>query len=332
MTLQYNILWFEDDEAVISALSPQIRDHVTGLGFEFNFEKYDDDTSLEERVSKRDYDLILTDLNLHDGALGDTLIKKIREADILTEVLLYSSNGDAIEKAHRRNAMIERISWAVGSGNDLLEKIKGIISLTVRKVQDLNNMRGLVVAEAISLEAQIKDILVDYFSAIPAGDPDTEKVMERIYKYRVESAEKTLKRLVEKFNAKMLVALIEDDALFTANNVIESIESILNDKSKILNVRISRESNPDAKKSLEESKEKIQELQNNLKLFKDEIIEIRNTLAHVKEEVLEDGSTVLQSRRKGATPILVNDETYVKMRTDIAKHKKNLAIIAEHLS
>ena len=331
MTLQYNILCFEDDEDVIRALVPKIKAHVDDLGFEFHYESYEDGVSLLERINQRDYDLILTDLNLHDGALGDDIVEQIRQEAILTDVLLYSTNAAAIQEAQRRNPMIERISWGVGSGNDLLERIKRLISFTVRKVQDLNNMRGLVIASAISLETQIKEILLDYVAAIPETDTQKEKVMGRIYKNRVDSARKTLNTLEQRFNAQMLVALIEDDALFTANNVIESLESVLNEKNKVLNTSINQATDHNVKKTLQESQENVLHLRDDLKLFKQEVIEIRNTLAHVKEEVL-DGRTVLQSRRRGSNPIIVSEDTYIKMRIDLAKHKRSLAIIAAHLS
>src|ERR1035438_7025699 len=97
MTLKYRILWFEDDEEVVNEqISPSLKDFLIELGFQLEIVHHLNGEQLDELIKDKNYDLIVTDLDLGEYETGDKLIDQIREGEILTEVLLYSANTTAI--------------------------------------------------------------------------------------------------------------------------------------------------------------------------------------------------------------------------------------------
>jgi len=148
VNLYYKILWFEDDPQLVQEdIGPDIKKHLDELGFLIDLTHKENGDDLEGVIFQKKYDLILTDLNLGEGhQAGEKLIEYIRTNKILTEVLLYSGNVDGINSIIKTHDLIERVSFSVGIEN-LNDKIRQIILLTIKKVQEVNNVRGLVMAE-----------------------------------------------------------------------------------------------------------------------------------------------------------------------------------------
>ena len=152
MRLKYRILWFENEPDFVNEISPKIGAYLLeDLGLELEVNSQKNGADLDNLVQSGDYDLIVTDLNLDNGETGKNLIDRIRADEVLTEVLLYSGIGQDIEKVIKETSGLERVSFAVGR-DALPDRLKRIVALTVKKVQDVHNMRGLVIAEAIDIE------------------------------------------------------------------------------------------------------------------------------------------------------------------------------------
>jgi CheY-like chemotaxis protein len=331
MNLKYKILWFEDDEEVVDGKTgATIRDFLAEMGFlpvithRFNGE------DLTNLLNDKNYDLIITDLNLGEHETGEALIDQIREGKILTEVLLYSAIAADLNAVLERKGWVERASFCVGVSN-LVGKLKEIISLTVRKYQDVNNARGLVIAETIDLEKKIESILLYYF------DTDNELLIEektklikdistkKIEKYQNDIAE------LQSVTFKQVRSLIEKDIL-TAGNSFAALHSLLKKKiSNIANKLSAGNIDTTLKSQLESKLTDIRIAKKELNNFSGEILKIRNTLAHVEEELGEDGFPFLKSINTEGTIIRFNPEKYTEIRKNLRKHAENLDKILSHL-
>jgi len=143
-------------------IGPRVTNYLReDLGFEPEIIYKTSDVDVDALVTQEEYDLIVTDLNLTQGGdeTGQKIIEHVRNQNILTDVLLYSSLPQAIEDIKKKNPGIERISFAAGRPA-LYDKLHDLIFLTVRKVQDINNLRGMVITEAIDIEIKIRDVLI----------------------------------------------------------------------------------------------------------------------------------------------------------------------------
>jgi len=335
MRLQYKILWFEDTDSVFEvAPAPQILSLLDNLGFipEINRQTDGDDLSaIMATESLNNYDLIISDLNLGDKN-GDQIISELRAGNIITEVLLYSSNIIDIQKVLENHKWIERASYCVGR-EFLFDKVKSIIELTVKKQQDVSNTRGLFIAETIVLEKKIENILFDYFKAVEGElmAPDKAALLEEIRIKRLEFSQKHVDTL-QQLNVIDLQELI-DRGIITAANTLNALESILKRRDKEVGNKLNVTGiSPEVRAELTSKQTGIKSLREELAKFHAEISAIRDTLAHVGVSEDEHGNPVLISRRRNMPPVTLTNEKYVKMRKDLQKHSANLEKIIAHLA
>ena len=98
MKLMYKILWIEDQMHSIRGKKRVISNYIENeKGFELEikyietFQQFKDEIGFD---SLKNYDLLLIDLNLDDdeSADGNKIIESIRNNNIYTEIIFYSSH------------------------------------------------------------------------------------------------------------------------------------------------------------------------------------------------------------------------------------------------
>ena len=296
MKLEYKILMFENDQEYADSLKPLLKDYLEDLGFEFVIQVEQDGSKLGE-VIKPDWNVILMDYNLDSGSYGDELIGRIRDIELYTEIIFYSDDQNFMKKIALK--IPEGVYFARGR-RELLGKIKKIVNLTLKKSQDVNNMRGLVVAETIDIETKMDDFLLNYFGV----NGEKKKVFEKIL-----------------------------DPAFQALSVKKKLELI----NKICKERISFLNNEhngvpkdqkEVKEELRIKREGLEKLYDEFKKIEDEIIEVRNILSHTKEG---EGNTLKSLINKNMTEIVVDDRWCINTRKNILKHSENLDGIIKHI-
>ncbi len=175
MDLKYEILLFEDDSDYVDSIKGLLDDYLDELGFKLVLDVKADGTHLDELISNDNWNLILMDYNLRSSGKGDELIKQIRSHELYTEIIFYSDSHDFEDKI--RSDLVDGVYFVRGRSN-LIEKVKKVIDVTLKKNQDVNNMRGLVIAETIDIETKMDNLILSYF-----GSPDDEirKVFEKVF-------------------------------------------------------------------------------------------------------------------------------------------------------
>jgi CheY-like chemotaxis protein len=173
MKLNYTVLWIDDRRDSIEPIEESIKSHLNDLGFRLVVVWKKDGSEIESLASDPELDLILMDQNL-GRVPGDELVKAIRQHEKFIEIILYSQDPgtnlrdkdaglDGIYRTHR---------------TDIENVLKRVIDRTIRKTQDLNVMRGLVIAETIDIENQIEHIMIDVFEN--KGQFFQEKVLDSL--------------------------------------------------------------------------------------------------------------------------------------------------------
>ncbi len=153
MNIQYKILWVEDTKSFVDSKSIFIKNFLEERGFSLqleNPEKY-------KSYNFSEFDLIIVDYNLASNELGENVIKKIREEELYTEILFYSRIGK--DKLLKLLAQQKLEGVYCASRDSFEERVIGLINTTIRKTQDLNNLRGLVMAETSELDEMMRKIL-----------------------------------------------------------------------------------------------------------------------------------------------------------------------------
>ncbi len=330
MNLKYRVLWFEDDPDIVNEyIGVEIKEYLYNLGFEPTIIHEKNGQRLDTLIKDKNYDLIVSDLNLGEYETGDKLVEYIRSQSVLTEVLLYSANVADINGIIDRKGVIERISFAVGIKN-VPDKLRNIIMLTVKKVQDVNNMRGLVIAQTIDLEMKIEEIVMKYFEVQDgeALNENKRKMFINICDKKVNQCNRDVER-VKGIHSQCIQDLIEQDIL-TANNVYEAIQSILNEDIKNVNRVLNGNVTKEEREIHCERKKQLNSFKVELNNFFDEIIKVRNTLAHVQEKINDEGIPYLESINKSGTTIVFDEDRYAEIRNNLRKHTENLLRIQNY--
>jgi CheY-like chemotaxis protein len=283
MKLDYNILWIDDTPNWVKSIEDPLKEHFDELGYRLKITLERSGAKIEEAIKNPELDLIIIDYLL-PKVTGKDLIDTIRRKHVLVEIVFYSQEGNPKNKFETPPDGV-----FFTSREDAEQRIIAVIDLTLKKSQDINNVRGLVIAETIDIEAKLGDVLVRCF-----GD------YGNLFRDRL---------------------LDPDIALFDFGKKDRLLQGILKDKITELNKQIAEgKGGEQAKKTVAA----LKELKAVYKLFPEEVIHPRNTMAHVEKQWDENGKCILESRVKGQRPICVDHEWFTKARKDLIKHMDNL--------
>ena len=297
MKLIYKILWIEDQMNSIRGrkrvISNYIRDEK-GFELEINeiltFEQFKETVGFESLI---DYDLLLVDLNLDDNESGDgnKIIEEIRNNDIYTEIIFYSSHYE-----HLINLLKENRTEGIFTSerNQIDTKAKKIIDVTLHKIQDVNNLRGLIMAEVAELDRLKKNIIQKFNKE---ADSDFRK-------YIKEDVFSKIKEDLE--SLKCLVKVEESECSHDEINLEELQNNFFYDSFKK-----SRTVNKIKSKKCKQIDFKHED-------YRKDVIAKRNVLAHQKEDEDSFGKFLLYPN---GDRLEFTEEHCIKIRKDIKKYK-----------
>lgn len=273
MRLKYKILWVENDSDWAESIEEEIKELVEQqYGFDY------DRTFLSKQndaILFNDYDLILMDLNLESEPTGDVLIKNIREREIYTDVIFYSADGLQKIKQKAHDLDLEGVYFASRDKDLFINKVNSVIKTIIHKVQDLNNLRGLVMAEVSELDVRMLSLIEAYY--IQKG---TEEKTKNFKKHLVDDVEKsTKKKLTESKNCDKLCTHRWNN--LSIADIIKDFEFDSSRKARAIRLIIESEQIPyEAKNG------------NFYEDYRIDMLKMRNDLAHCVSRI-KDGKEVL---------------------------------------
>ncbi len=298
MSLKYNILWIEDEVDWISSIEDELAEAIEEFGYTLHYDQ--SDGSNLDNIQYKKYDLILMDYTLRN-ITGEKIIKDIRELQVLTDVVFYTESINNLEDIVHNNKL-EGIYYAGRGESEFVEKVTSVIKCTIRKVQDLQNLRGLVMAEVSELDVLMEKIIHKFF--VELGSEEKNKLF---HKHITRDVEKSLKR--------KLIPTIECNKKCEHKWKNESIENIIG--------TLEFESSKKAKS--------IHCMCTNLDLefetftketfyddYDRDIIKMRNNLAHCESRM--DGDKEVLVTKKG--DIVFDETTFTTIRKNIQKYNQ----------
>lgn len=287
MQITYNILFIENENDWIDSIEESIRDYLDERWFSLNLERTGVFPVNIGDFNK--FDIIVVDLNLDNNETGDEAINRIRASgSVYTEILFYSSEGEDII----RRKLID-LWWFDGvycskrDGGELIKNLKWLIYTTIRKSQDLNNLRGLVMAETSELDRMIKGL---NRILIENNKVSESKIIERKPKL-LEYHKEQIKNIEEIVNFLDLL----ESGHFSANFSWRTLCSFADCPNNSL------------KKSDFES-------------YRSEIIELRNLLAHHPED--DSTSEEMRIKKTDGNIKSFTEGDFIEVRKKISSYKK----------
>lgn len=300
MRLDYNILWIDNDLPgyIERGDVADIEAFLIESGFEPHIEKVFDEADLDQYIDKYEYDLIISDFNL-ENTTGGTVIKRIRdEKQLDTEILFYTAQLDDSKEFNdevRNLAFVERLTFQLGRDR-LMDKIERVISLTLKKLLELNATRGLITAATSELDVEIEEIYYEIISR-PGDDelkPKIEKIFRTDYKEIKKNFLKRCKGQRDSHTTNYRMYFSQSDA-FRKWDLLKELIS--------LNV-------PEGF---------------DLELFKEyykDVIKIRNQFAHAK--AIEDNGTLRLKGQIEGEDFEFTEGSCVDIRRNLINHKRNI--------
>lgn len=333
MRLKYKILWFEDVDSAFDTLKEYVEGYLEKNGFQVDISRYtNDDDGIRTILSKTDFDLILMDYAL-DGVRGDEVIASIRDQELFTEVVFYSTSSTREIRASIAEKEIDGVYCTSRQISEFEEKVIKVINNTIKKVQDINNMRGLVIAEAIDLENGIKEMLQQYFEIITGDtyDAKQKKVLAGICSKKIKfNQEETA--FIGTIQTLQFEQLLERKYFLTSMNLFHALQDVLKTNLTEININLNGKLDEATKGMLLIKKEALIGMKEELNSFENEIIKLRNILAHAKEKVDEAGIPFLEGLSNDGLITIFTSEKYIEIRKSIKKHSDNLNSIVKFLS
>lgn len=185
MNTRFKILWFEDEIAWFRMEKKHIEEILEKYWLIPEINRKDgDDFNIDELIGN-DYDLILLDYKLASGQTGDTIVAAIRNNNILTDVLFYSSEEEQMMEALLAvKPYVDGVYLTKRDYKVFTEKAGNLIDKIIRRSEDLVNLRGFVMDEVSDFEVRIKDVLNDVWDRLTEEERaslenSTRKTIER---------------------------------------------------------------------------------------------------------------------------------------------------------
>jgi hypothetical protein len=160
MNLTYSVLWFDNSRDFFDSLDcTSLEEEIKSWGFtpKIMFETDPAAFMLHSPFTK--LDLIVVDYDLGENEEhGETFIRNVRDNSVLTEVVFYSNVASKQLWTAISDKELEGV-YVANRGN-VLARIERVAKQSVHKVLDLNNMRGMVMAEVGDIDHILDELLV----------------------------------------------------------------------------------------------------------------------------------------------------------------------------
>ena len=260
MKLEYSMLWFDDDKDQFDSYDfENLVAEINSWGFDFDGPMH---VQTPEEFAEKDpfdaFDLIVVDYDIGEvDKHGDYFIRKVRDQKVYTEIVFYTAGKidnlwDGVKEKHLEGVFL--------SGKEgIIQKVTRVARQSVKKVLDLENMRGIVMAQVGDMDNIMKDILKAGLAQIK--EEELAVIYRRFIKRERKSIEKACVE-VKKFS--------ECPPIEKMLNICDSSHSLW-----LLAKELIRR-HPDLRSS-------------NISKYKKEILQPRNMLAHGVPQNQEEG-------------------------------------------
>ena len=297
MKLNYYLLWVEDDDSWFKDTSELFEMTIKDFGFDAIIERKKTLLEVKEEIAKdnlKKFDIFLIDFNLKDSASGDNIIELLRGKEIYTDIVFYSSDkGSIIEsvKEHQFEGVYH------SDRKEIEDKFVKVFKTTIKKIEEINSMRGLIVGETSELDALIEEHLIFYSQSKFIEKFNLAKFIEIEI---VKNIEKRSVKIDELYKSEGLISIIPHIDVAKKWQLLRGILKVNTDYKPYITEFLTINSK-----------------------YQDDVIQIRNKFAHAKVITKDNGKEVLKAFI-GDDHFEFDEESFKKIREDLITHRNAL--------
>ncbi|QTA79686.1 Uncharacterized protein dnl_19620 [Desulfonema limicola] len=209
MKIKYKALWIEDHFDQVQASIQSIEDYLEDYGFKFEVDKKEflDKNELDilrDKLSKYNpYDMIFFDYDLGSKeTYGSDLARELR-TNIFTDMIFYSGKAPNDLRKILFDSEVEGVFTV--SRTDLADDSWPIIEDQIKRICDINNMRGVILDEMSKIDLKMRELYHGKY--MDMSNDEKNKQVTKIKK-RYENNLKNISKNIETLNNQTFPDLI----------------------------------------------------------------------------------------------------------------------------
>jgi hypothetical protein len=230
--LDFNVLWVDDQPDRVGAQVIRIEKQMEGEGFRFNSTPCKTLDEVQGRVKDNvftdEIDLVLVDWDLGNNLQGQDVIASIRETVRYKDVVFYSAQTPADTL---RRLAFERGLEGVYCANreELVDEVMGVFESLVKKVLDLDHVRGIVMGATSDIDQMVNECIV--LMQVKLDSTEKEKMFKTALGYVQQRIDGLLKTAEQLKQATTLEELFAAHMILTANDRLRILGGALKTKT-----------------------------------------------------------------------------------------------------
>ena len=271
MRLQFGILWIEDNFS--KAEEAALEKAAEIAGFELIIENLKNGDDLEHWADQQQkfhlFDLVLLDLKLANGVMGDQLAPRARALFKFTPILFYSaSESEAKLRERMAKNCVEGVFCA--DRRNFTDRAADVIGNLALSLNRLAGMRGL----SMEVVAQADDLCREVVKSIGEAGA-AEKICAELDKAVLKSAESAISTFpsLDDLNSRLASRAVDSTKLF---NVFRGL------------LREAIRSTPSGPE-----RDQLMALSAATRTYREDVLKVRNVLGHALENKTDDGWEIL---------------------------------------
>ncbi|MGE4496430.1 MAG: hypothetical protein AB7E48_01010 [Deferribacterales bacterium] len=166
MRLNYKVLWLDDQIRSVNDEIEEVKTYINSKGFypDFTTESTFTRMYIEKQLSQP-WNIIVFDYDTGNAEFsGLTAIDTVRRCEYYTEIVIYTTTQSNLDKI--RTEFKEGVFSSLR--DNVVEKVKTVIDLTLKKIMDVNVMRGLVLASVAENDFLMNKVLEHILETEPS--------------------------------------------------------------------------------------------------------------------------------------------------------------------
>lgn len=164
----FKILWFEDEVEWYKMEEISVYEIFKPLCLLPKIVRKDGTDFQLDELKNNNFDLIVMDYGLAEEIRGTRLAEDIRNNNILTDILFYSSDEiGMLSTIFEMKPPLDGVFYAKRDHLLFGKKLAKVIQKIIRRSEDVINLRGLVIDYSCDFEVRIHHMLLDIWDKIP---------------------------------------------------------------------------------------------------------------------------------------------------------------------
>lgn len=209
MKINYKVLWVEDQFELVQSAIDGIEDRLKNYGFKFEVDKKtslseDELEILSEKLSQYNpYDMIVFDYDLGmQTKKGNEIASELRKS-IFTDMIFYSGKAPGDLRKILFDSEVEGVF--IVKRTDFVEEAWPIIEDQIKRICDINNMRGVILDEMSKIDLKMRELYNKKYQGLL--DEDKTKQVNKFLK-KLKSRHEGIMEELETVNIETLPGMV----------------------------------------------------------------------------------------------------------------------------